>query len=266
MAVSRAIPPGYMTVGQIAKKIGVTVRTLQYYDREGLLAPSAESEGGRRLYTDQDVVRLHQILSMKHLGFSLDEIKNRLTALDTPADVAAALSEQAAALRKKIGALSSSLKDVEALQAEVLQMQQVDFKKYADIVVNLQMNNEFYWLIKYFDDQALDHFRSLFDPDSGAAMLKTYTRLFQEAVRLQRDGVPPESERGQEFAKAFWDMILEFTGGDMSMLPKLLDARRVENDDPVWKEQMETVNSYIEPALDAYFTRLGTDPLEGVAP
>ena len=51
MAVNRAIPPGYMTVGQIAKKIGVTVRTLQYYDREGLLAPSAESGGGRRLYT-----------------------------------------------------------------------------------------------------------------------------------------------------------------------------------------------------------------------
>lgn len=42
----RAIPEGYMTVGEVAKKMGVSVRTLQYYDREGLLSPSAESDGG----------------------------------------------------------------------------------------------------------------------------------------------------------------------------------------------------------------------------
>ena len=47
----KAIPQGYMTVGEVAKKMDVTVRTLQHYDREGLLSPSAMSEGGRRLYT-----------------------------------------------------------------------------------------------------------------------------------------------------------------------------------------------------------------------
>ena len=61
MAKYRAIPEGFMTVGQLAKKMGVTVRTLQYYDKEGVLSPSAESEGGRRLYTDKDIVLLHQI-------------------------------------------------------------------------------------------------------------------------------------------------------------------------------------------------------------
>ena len=45
----RAIPKGYMTIGEVAKKMGITVRTLQYYDKEGVLPPSAESEGGRRL-------------------------------------------------------------------------------------------------------------------------------------------------------------------------------------------------------------------------
>ena len=64
-----------MTVGEAAKKMGVTVRTLQYYDKQGVLPPSAETEGGRRLYTDKDMIKLHQILSMKHLGFSLDDIK-----------------------------------------------------------------------------------------------------------------------------------------------------------------------------------------------
>ena len=56
MAKYRAIPQGFMTVGEVAKKMGVTVRTLQYYDKEGLLSPSAESEGGRRLYTDKDLI------------------------------------------------------------------------------------------------------------------------------------------------------------------------------------------------------------------
>lgn len=48
MDKKRAIPEGYMTVGELAGKMGTTVRTLQYYDREGLLSPSSESEGGRQ--------------------------------------------------------------------------------------------------------------------------------------------------------------------------------------------------------------------------
>ena len=124
----RAIPQGYMTVGQAAKRMDVTVRTLQHYDKEGLLSPSAASEGGRRLYTDKDIVKLHQILSLKHLGFSLDDIRDRLIPLDTPADVAQVLSEQAAAVREKIAGLTEALSRIEALKTEVLEMQAVDFK------------------------------------------------------------------------------------------------------------------------------------------
>ena len=102
MAKYRAIPEGFMTVGELAKKMNVTVRTLQYYDKEGVLSPSAESEGGRRLYTDKDLVLLHQILSLKSLGFSLKDIKGRLISLKTPDDVANALTEQADILRKNI--------------------------------------------------------------------------------------------------------------------------------------------------------------------
>lgn len=260
----KGTPEGYMTVGEVAKKMGVTVRTLQYYDKEGLLSPSSESEGGRRLYTHKDVIKLYQILSLKHLGFSLDDIKNRLIFLDTPADVADALTEQAAAIRVKIEALSESLKEIETLQREVLQMQSVDFKKYADIIVNLQMKNEFYWLIKHFDDKTLDHFRSRFHKDSGHAMtmMETYTRLQGEAIRLQKNGVPPESERGQNLAKEFWEMLMEFTGGDMSMLPKLMETENLNGPDNEWKEKQGIANAFIEPALGAYFTTLGYNPLE----
>ena len=92
----------------------------------------------------------------------MDDIKNRLIPLDTPAEIADVLMEQAAVLRQKIESLSESLRELELLREEVLQMQSVDFKKYADIIVNLQMKNDFYWLIKHFDDQTLDHIRSHF--------------------------------------------------------------------------------------------------------
>ena len=83
-----------LTVGQLAKEMDVTVRTLQYYDKEGLLKPSQKSEGGRRLYTDKDIVKLHKILSLKYLGFSLDKIKDNLFSLDDPIEVAKILEQQ----------------------------------------------------------------------------------------------------------------------------------------------------------------------------
>lgn len=258
----RAIPPGFMTVGEVAKKMGITVRALQYYDREGLLSPSALSEGGRRLYADKDVVRLHQILSMKHLGFSLADIKDRLPSLDTPLQVAEALKRQAAAIREKLEALSASMRAIEALRAEVLKMQTVDFKKYADIIVNLQMKNEFYWLIKYFDEETLDHIRSRFDRESGRAFLETFLRLSGEAEQLQAQGAPPDGEAAQALAQAYWEMVLDFTGGDTGMLLKLMEIGRFEGLESDWKEKQARIGAMIGPALDAYFEKLGINPFE----
>lgn len=266
MAKYRAIPQGFMTVGDAAKKMGVTVRTLQYYDKEGLLSPSAESEGGRRLYTDKDLVTLHQIISLKSLGFSLDDIKQRLISLETPADVANTLTEQADDIRQKIEQLKASLTAIEQLKAEVLQMQTVNFKKYADIIVNLQMKNDFYYLIKRFDDGTLDHIRSQFDKESGLDFMDRFNRLSDEIVQLQKEKVPPESEKSQQVVKEYWDLIMEFTNGDMSMLPKLMEVGNIDTATNAWEERQKIVNEYLEPALQVYFSRLGTNPFEEVKP
>ena len=266
MKAYRAIPQGYMTVGEVAKKLGVTVRTLQYYDREGLLSPSAESEGGRRLYTDQDLITLHQIRSLKSLGFSLDDIKERLIPLETPADVANALAEQAAVIRQNIQRLQDSLSATERLKEEVLQMQTVDFKKYADIIVNLQMKNDSYYLIKRFDDDTLDHIRSRFDRESGLEFMDRFNHLSDEIVRLQKENVPPESERCQQVVKEYWGLIMEFTDGDTQMLPKLMEVGNIETASNAWEERQKIVNDYLEPALQIYFSRLGTDPFADVKP
>ena len=266
MAKYRAIPEGFMTVGEVAKKMGVTVRTLQYYDKEGLLSPSAESEGGRRLYTDKDLVTLHQIISLKSLGFSLDDIKGRLISLETPADIANALTEQADDIRQKIEQLKVSLSAIEQLKAEVLQMQTVNFKKYADIIVNLQMENDSYYLIKRFDDDTLDHIRSQFDKESGLDFMDRFNRLSDEIIQLQKENVPPESEKCQQVVKEYWGLIMEFTNGDMSMLPKLMEVGNIDTATNAWEERQKIVNDYIDPALQVYFSRLGTNPFEEVKP
>ena len=266
MAKYRAIPQGFMTVGEVAKKMGVTVRTLQYYDKEGLLSPSAESEGGRRLYTDKDLVTLHQIISLKSLGFSLDDIKGRLISLETPADIANALTEQADDIRQKIEQLKVSLSAIEQLKAEVLQMQTVNFTTYADIIINLQMKNDSYYLIKRFDDDTLDHIRSQFDKESGLDFMDRFNRLSDEIIQLQKENVPPESEKCQQVVKEYWGLIMEFTNGDMSMLPKLMEVGNIDTATNAWEERQKIVNDYIDPALQVYFSRLGTNPFEEVKP
>lgn len=266
MAKQKAIPQGYMTVGEVAKKTGVTVRTLQYYDKEGLLTPSSESAGKRRLYTDKDLVMLHQIISLKSLGFSLDDIKQRLIPLETPAEVANALTEQADGIRRKMEQLQASLTAIEQLKAEVLQMQTVNFKKYADIIVNLQMKNEYYFLITKFDDDVLDHIRNQFDQDSGFAFINRFNRLSDEILRLQKENVPPESEKCQQAIQEYWGLIMEFTNGDMSMLPKLMEVGNIDTAKNAWEEKQKIINAYVEPALQVYFSRLGTNPFGEVEP
>ncbi|MEM9926431.1 MAG: MerR family transcriptional regulator, partial [Cyanobacteria bacterium P01_D01_bin.50] len=65
-------------VGELASQTGLTVRTLHYYDEIGLLKPSEYTNSGHRLYKEEDIIRLQQILSLRQLDFSLDEIQNCL--------------------------------------------------------------------------------------------------------------------------------------------------------------------------------------------
>ena len=78
---------GYYKSGEFAKKANVSIRTIRYYDKQELLKPSYVSEAGYRFYTDADFVRLQKILSLKYLGFSLEEIR-AITINDDKDDIA----------------------------------------------------------------------------------------------------------------------------------------------------------------------------------
>ena len=70
--------PGYYSSGQFARMANVTLRTIRYYDKQDILKPSFVSEAGARFYTDKDFARLQQVLLLKYLGFSLEDIKEML--------------------------------------------------------------------------------------------------------------------------------------------------------------------------------------------
>ncbi|MBR3643268.1 MAG: MerR family transcriptional regulator, partial [Parasporobacterium sp.] len=66
---------GYYSSGQFAKMAGVTLRTLRYYDSQHILKPALVTETGCRFYNDENFARLQQILILKYLGFSLEDIR-----------------------------------------------------------------------------------------------------------------------------------------------------------------------------------------------
>ena len=68
------------TTGELAKLCGVTVRTVQFYDTKGILCPSALTEGGRRIYSDQDLKQLRLICLLKTMGLTLESIKEILVS------------------------------------------------------------------------------------------------------------------------------------------------------------------------------------------
>lgn len=67
--------PGYYSSGEFARMAHVTLRTIRYYDKQNILKPSYVSDSGARFYTDEDFARLQQILLLKYLGFTLDDIR-----------------------------------------------------------------------------------------------------------------------------------------------------------------------------------------------
>jgi len=109
-----------MQIGEVAERIGLSLRTIRHYEEVGLAVPSARSEGGFRLYVSDDVERLRVIMQMKPLGFSLEEMRELLELLDAgeAADPArlTAFREQAA---ERVATLRGQLRTAEEFAARL---------------------------------------------------------------------------------------------------------------------------------------------------
>jgi len=121
------------TTGELAKLCGVTVRTVQYYDGRGILVPSALSEGGRRLYSEDDLRRMRIICFLRELGLPINAI-GQLLDEEAPENVLEILLEQQTqVLREEIDDRQDKLDRLELLKKELKNVAHPDLESIGDI-------------------------------------------------------------------------------------------------------------------------------------
>lgn len=107
------------TTGEAAKICGVTVRTIQYYDKEGIIHPSELSEGGRRLYSEEDISNLKKVCMIKSLGVSLAGIKEIMKDEDGEKVIQVFLEEQEREISENIESLTKQIKRIRVVRDSV---------------------------------------------------------------------------------------------------------------------------------------------------
>ena len=95
-------------IGEVADRVGLSLRTIRYYEEIGLVTPSGRTEGGFRLYTDSDVDRLRLIKALKPVGMSLETMAELLKAAD---HVAASPGSGRPASEKRLESVLATAKD-----------------------------------------------------------------------------------------------------------------------------------------------------------
>ena len=125
------------TTGEIARLCGVTVRTVQYYDTRGILTPAELSEGGRRLYSENDLKRMKIICFLRDLGLPLDSISQMLAEDDPGSVISLLLEQQEQTLREEIGERKERLDKLESLRRDLKDVETVSFESIGDIAYTM---------------------------------------------------------------------------------------------------------------------------------
>ena len=121
------------TTGEIAKLCGVTVRTVQYYDTRGILVPSELTEGGRRLYSENDVKRMKVICFLRELGLPIDSIGQLLSEKDPGSVISLILDQQEAVLKKELNEREEQLRKISELKAGLKSVSEFSVESIGDI-------------------------------------------------------------------------------------------------------------------------------------
>lgn len=134
--------PQHWKVGDLAKLTGLTVRTLRFYDQIGLFSPSGHSDSGHRLYNEADIKQLNQILSLKDLGLTLEEIQSVLKERTyTPSDI---VNIQIERVRKNIKIQQKLLAELERIAERMNRQEPLSVDEFISLLETMKMNNEKY--------------------------------------------------------------------------------------------------------------------------
>lgn len=121
------------TTGELARLAGVTVRTVQYYDSRKILIPSDFSEGGRRLYTEEDLKKLRIICFLRELGLGLNDISRILEAENASKVIDLLLEEQKKTLETEMAERRGQLERICGLQKEMQSIKEFSIENLSDV-------------------------------------------------------------------------------------------------------------------------------------
>ena len=131
----------YYSSGEFARMAQITVRTVRYYDKQNILKPSLVTPTGARFYTEEDFARLQQIMLLKYLGFSLDDIRE-LTVNDSDYSyLEHSLEQQQNLVRDRIEQLQLVEQAIGETVTEIRQQQNVDWNRMRELIHLTGMEN-----------------------------------------------------------------------------------------------------------------------------
>jgi len=245
-----------MTVSEIAKEAGVSVRTVQYYDNADLLKPSAYTEGGNRLYSSKELVLLHQIRGLKQLGLSLNEIKQHIVSLDEPEKVLEILQGQKESINQKIKNLQLTLGAIDILEDEIKNSNVVNFAEYAKILSGANDSMENLWSIKLMKPDLREYIVSKFHSDNATEAIhfnNQFMQLIDSILQAQKNGVQPNSPEGKALITSFDNLVSTFIDGNMNLLPSLRDFENdLQNHSGEFATKWKQVEPFINTPRDGY--------------
>ena len=126
------------TTGELAKACGVTVRTVQYYDGRGILVPSQLSEGGRRLYSEDDLKKMKIVCFLRETGLSLDTIGQLLAEKDPGSVIEIMLEQQEQGLKQEIAERREKLDRLDELKKGVKNAATFSIETIGDIAAIME--------------------------------------------------------------------------------------------------------------------------------
>jgi len=194
-----------MTVHEVSELTGVSVRTLQYYDKIGLLRPAARTAAGYRLYDEQDLSRLQQILLFRELEFSLKDIKR---IVDSPNyDQARALQQQIELLELKrdhINDLISMAQRLKTGRTNTMSFKEFDTSKMDEYAARAKASWGKTPAWKEYEQKSAGRTEK-----DQQALGNDMMSLFVPFGRMAADGTDPASEEAIAQARLVQDFITE---------------------------------------------------------
>ncbi|NDJ17930.1 MerR family transcriptional regulator [Myxacorys almedinensis] len=208
--------PIALKVGDLAKQTGVSVRTLHYYDEIGLLSPSHRTEAGYRLYGEDDIIRLQQIVSLRQIGFSLEQIRECLGKSEfSPHQVVQLHLSQ---LKEQMALQQQLYAKLEAIATLLQSTETISIQEFIQLIEVTTM------VSKYYTPEQQDYLKARGE-QLGEEQIRQVEAEWQELIQQVRiemaNGTDPASEAVQALARRWQELIQEFTGGDPGIAQSL---------------------------------------------